>query len=97
MLPLLRPGDEILIDPRAYLAQPPHPDDMVWVADPRNAANMMVKRVLAVEPDGSLFIVGLNRAESTDSRHFGTVTPEQVAGRVTSLFSKVQKGISEEA
>ncbi len=87
MLPLLREGDEILIDPRAYVNAKIQPDDIVWVQDPRNRKNEMVKQVLTVEPSGQIFVVGLNRAESTDSRHFGTVSSVQILGKVTSQFS----------
>ncbi len=91
MLPLLHPGDEILIDPRAYTNAAIQPDEIVWVQDPRDVSNEMVKQVLAVEPSGVIFVVGINRAESTDSRHFGTVLPKHILGKVTSQFSKVQK------
>ena len=85
MFPLLKPGEEILVDPKAYLKIPPRVNDIVVAKHP--TANLrLVKRVVAVLEDGSCFLKGDNFLESTDSRSFGLVKPEQIIGRVTSRF-----------
>lgn len=85
MLPLLKPGEEILIDPRAYKRLFPRVNDIVVAKHPY-ADFRLVKRVVAVLEDGSCFLRGDNLLESTDSRSFGAVKLEQILGRVTSRF-----------
>jgi len=86
MRPLLKPGDEVLVNPGAYQQMPPTPGDIVVVQHPYRTDLRLVKRVAAVLADGSCVIYGDNPSESTDSRSFGAVVPEQILGRVTSRF-----------
>ncbi|NES85082.1 MAG: nickel-type superoxide dismutase maturation protease [Moorea sp. SIO2B7] len=84
MSPLLEPGDEILVDLRAYQQQLPCIGDLVVANHPYRQDFQLVKRVVLVFEDGSCFLKGDNSLESTDSRSFGTVTLDQILGRVTS-------------
>ncbi|MDJ1184312.1 nickel-type superoxide dismutase maturation protease [Roseofilum casamattae] len=86
MLPTLQPGDEVLVDRRAYWRSPPAIDDIVILQTPDRQDLWSIKRVTAVNPDGSCFVRGDNRAHSTDSRSFGWVPPTLLLGRVTSHF-----------
>ncbi len=86
MTPLLKPGDEVLINPGAYRRAPPKPGDIVVARHPYRADLRLVKRVASVLADGRCFIEGDNLSESTDSRSFGAVAFEQILGRVTSRF-----------
>ena len=85
MLPLLQPGDEVLVNPRAYRRQPPEPGDIVVARHP-NQDLKLVKRVVVVRDDGDCLLSGDNPAESSDSRQFGAVPPSCILGRVTCRF-----------
>ncbi|NEO51001.1 MAG: nickel-type superoxide dismutase maturation protease [Moorea sp. SIO4A3] len=86
MIPLLKPGEEILIDPRAYRHMPPKVGDIVVARHPYQNQLRLVKRVTLVLEDGRCFLQGDNRLESTDSRSFGLVDAQQIIGKVTSRF-----------
>ena len=86
MFPLLQPGNEILIDPHAYKKSLPKLNDIVVTKHPYKPEIIIVKRITAI--DGSdYFLTGDNLADSTDSRHWGSVKSEEILGRVTSHFS----------
>lgn len=87
MAPLLEPGDEVLIDPRAYRRMPPSRGDIVVVRHPYRIDLLLVKRVASVLENGDCRLEGDNPSESTDSRVFGPLPPEQIVGRVTSRFA----------
>jgi nickel-type superoxide dismutase maturation protease len=84
MLPLLQPGEEILVDCQAYQASSPQIGDLVVAIHPHHPQLQIVKRVALVLEDGSCFLKGDNSAASSDSRSFGTVNDKQILGRVTS-------------
>jgi nickel-type superoxide dismutase maturation protease len=86
MSPLLEPGDEVLVDMRAYKTRSPQGGDLVLLRHPYRPQLLLVKRVSRVEPDGRLRVAGDNPAESSDSRAFGALLPEQIVGQVTSRF-----------
>lgn len=86
MSPLMEPGDEVLVDPRAYRRTPPCPGDIVVARHPYRTDLRLVKRVVSVQQNGYCLLEGDNRSESTDSRIFGPLPPECILGRVTSRF-----------
>jgi nickel-type superoxide dismutase maturation protease len=86
MLPLLKPQEEVLIDPKIDPNQPPKAGEIVVAQHPTQNNLQLIKRVASVSEDGSLFLEGDNWKESTDSRTFGTVKLEQIVGRVTCRF-----------
>lgn len=86
MLPLLKPGEEVLIDPTAYRHQRPQPGQIVVAQHPYQPTIRLVKRITAVMEDNQYMLVGDNPTESTDSRIFGPVTDRHIIGRVTSRF-----------
>ena len=86
MLPLLKPGDEILVDCSSYRLSNPSIGDVVVVKSPENPNLNLVKRVVSIEPNGSCFLQGDNRSHSTDSWDFGWVESHLIVGRVTSRF-----------
>ena len=65
MIPNLKPGDEVLINPRAYRQQLPQIGDIVLARRPDREVVTMIKRVSAVQQDGRLLLVGDNPAAST--------------------------------
>lgn len=78
MVPTLHPGDRVV----AVRMLAPRVGDVAAVADPRVTSRLLVKRVVAVHPDGSVEVAGDNVAASTDSRAFGGVAAGSVTGRV---------------
>ncbi|RMH69514.1 MAG: nickel-type superoxide dismutase maturation protease [Gemmatimonadetes bacterium] len=86
MLPLLKPGDEVLVNPAAYRKHPPQAGDLVVAVHPRNPHQKIIKRITTISPQNTYFIQGDNPAESTDSRHFGAVPGDFIIGKVTCRF-----------
>lgn len=86
MFPLLQPGDEVLVNVRAYRQRPPQIGDVVMVQHPREEVRM-VKRVTAVLPNDTYYVEGDNPGQSSDSRTFGPLPRTCILGRVTSLFA----------
>ena len=86
MLPLLRPGDEILLDPNAYNKFLPKLNDLVVTVHPQQPDITIVKRVTAIDAEEKYFLTGDNLAHSTDSRHWGSVPLQDILGKVTSYF-----------
>ncbi len=87
MLPLLQPGEEILIAPHAYDKSQPKINDIVVVKHPLDRTLTIVKRVKAIASDGNYFLVGDNPTASTDSRHWGAISHQEILGKVTNRFS----------
>lgn len=86
MLPLLLPGDEVLVDRGAYRRSLPCQEDIVVIRSPKSPDILSIKRVTAVRQSGACFVRGDNPSQSTDSRVFGWVEPSLILGRVTSRF-----------
>lgn len=82
MLPLLAPGDELLIEPGRFA---PRIGDIVVLYHPLQPDLKIIKAIERVEGD-RVFVAGLNPAASTDSRHFGPVPTSALLGRATSRF-----------
>jgi nickel-type superoxide dismutase maturation protease len=86
MVPLLNPGDEVLINPRAYRRTPPQPGDIVAAQHPYRTDLRLIKRVVSVAENGYCVLEGDNAPASTDSRAFGPLPLDRIIGRVTSRF-----------
>lgn len=86
MLPLLEPGQEVLIDPAAYRHQLPQAGDIVVVVHPHRPQMRLIKRITTVLDDHRYVVEGDNPLASTDSRSFGPIRVDQIVGRVTSRF-----------
>ena len=79
MRPTLHPDHWIWV----ALTQPqlPNVDDLVMVTDPATPSRLLVKRVRS--KGQATFSVGSdNPLEGRDSRHFGSLSPEQLHGYV---------------
>ena len=86
MLPVLLPGNEVLVDPKAYKRAPPSPGDAIALISPNDSDLRLIKRVVSVRENGACFVLGDNPLQSTDSRSFGWVEPHLILGRVTCRF-----------
>lgn len=82
MFPLLKDGDEVLVDPRAYRQQRPRVGDIVIAQHPTQANLQIIKRVGEVMEDGRFHLKGDNPDQSSDS----IVPANLILGRVTSKF-----------
>ncbi len=86
MVPTLHDGDDILIrriSPSVGdVVVAPHPDP--------SRSTVMVKRLDAVLPDGSLVIRSDNADEGTDSRSFGPIAADSVMGVATLRLSSLR-------
>lgn len=86
MLPLLKPGEEVLIAPvkRKAEAIALKPGDLVVARHPFQPTLRLIKRVITVRDDGTYLLMGDNpeAGMSTDSRSFGAVSPSHILGRV---------------
>lgn len=82
MIPALEPGDWLIVERVRRSGRPIQPGDIVLAGDPREQARTLVKRVVRIDDGGFAWLEGDNPAESTDSRHFGPVGPEEILGRV---------------
>ena len=86
MVPLLQPGNEVLVNPRAYHRRSPQPGDLVLAEHPHRPGFRLVKRLVTVWESGDCILMGENIAESTDSRSFGAVPRHCILGQITSRF-----------
>ena len=86
MFPLLKAGEEVLVDTKAYHLCLPEIGDLVIAWHPQKENLRIIKRVVKVDEKGNCFLMGENSLESSDSRSFGLVSLQQVIGKVTSKF-----------
>jgi nickel-type superoxide dismutase maturation protease len=87
MLPTLRPGDRLRVDPGAYRRRPPRPGEVVVVADPERRVPRLLKRVAAVDArTGAVELRGDAPDGARDSRQFGAVPAAAIVGRVYRLY-----------
>ena len=85
MQPLLKAGDEVLVDPGAYRRSDPQVGEIVVARHPSRTDVRLIKRVAAVV-NNRYVLKGDNPAESTDSRSFGPVSAQHILGKVTHRF-----------
>lgn len=81
MFPILKEGQEVL----TFNWAKPKVGDIVVVKDQK------IKRVQKIM-GSKVYLVGDNRTESTDSRHFGPVDRSQVIGKVLYYFHGSKAG-----
>jgi nickel-type superoxide dismutase maturation protease len=83
MVPALLPGDRVLVvgGLGPILRPPIRVGAVVALIDPGDPGQIMVKRIAALE-EGGVVVRGDNESASTDSRHFGPVSPQALRGVV---------------
>ncbi len=86
MRPTLLPGDWLLVDPDAYRDHAPAVGQLVVLPDPRGAERLLVKRIVGILGDGRLELRGDAPEASTDSRTFGAVRADALAGRAWARY-----------
>ena len=78
MLPVLKTGDKVLVDPCATIAVA----DIVLADHPYKQNSRLIKRITEISASGDYFLAGDNPDESTDSRTFGPVRADTIIGKV---------------
>ena len=86
MFPLLKAGEEVLVDTKAYHCCLPEIGDLVVAWHPYQPNLRIIKRVVRVDENGECFLMGENSLESNDSRSFGCVSLQHIIGKLTSKF-----------
>ncbi len=86
MFPLLKAGEEVLVDTKAYHHSFPEIGDLVIAWHPNQPDLRIIKRVVKVDDKGNCFLIGEKSLESSDSRSFGLISSQQIIGKVTSKF-----------
>lgn len=88
MHPTLPERTTVLLDTAAYRHASPQIGDIVLAQHPFQPNNKMIKRITAVSEDGRFFLRGDNpdATETSDSRSFGAVRPDQILGKITHRF-----------
>jgi len=82
MLPTVEPGDIVLIDTKAYLKSTPQISDIVLARHPYKDLSI-IKRITDITPEGRLILRSDNPQVGSDSRQFGTISPQRLIGKVT--------------
>ena len=78
MLPTVKNGDTVLADPCADLLV----GDIVVVDHPYVRSLKLIKRVESIQSNGRYVLAGDNPEASTDSRSFGSVSKNDIKGKV---------------
>lgn len=86
MFPTLWQGQDILSFNWAYLGKKPKIGDIIVI---KYQGIEMVKRVKGLEGD-KVLVEGDNADQSTDSRHFGSISQNQIVGKVIYESSDIQ-------
>ena len=86
MSPTLDDGDFVIVDQHAYRRRAPAIGDIVLLRDPRVPDRELVKRVARIDAVRGIWVEGDNPEASTDSRDFGWIAPESIAGRVVARY-----------
>ncbi|MEO0539066.1 MAG: nickel-type superoxide dismutase maturation protease [Cyanobacteria bacterium P01_A01_bin.123] len=102
MLPLLKPGEEVLVAPVQWRRNQQDgiaptgqssgitldTGDLVVACHPFRPNLRLIKRVIAVRDDQTYLLMGDNpeAGASTDSRSFGAVPPSHILGKVICRF-----------
>lgn len=88
MSPLYSNGDVLWIDPFAYKKKLPKVGENVLCRHPYEKDRWLVKRIDAIDEKGCLFLMGINKNHSTDSRSFGMISSKLLAGKVVGIARK---------
>lgn len=104
MEPSLSHGDRVIVDIWTYRHRAPRPGELVLLRGPLPSRPFLVKRATAspsgadlrpldgLWPSGphqdGVWVVGDHPTGSTDSRHFGSVPPAEISGRILFRYWK---------
>ena len=82
MLPILKNGQQVIVEKFSYLFFNPKINDIVILKNPDNIN--IIKRITKKEGN-SYFVEGDNAKESADSRKFGFIQKKEILGKVIKM------------
>lgn len=85
MSPLFKDNDLVFVNPKAYKVHLPSVNDIVLVRHPYQKNTFLIKKVDNIDEKEKLFLLGINRNSSTDSRSFGRVSKKHIRGKVVGV------------
>lgn len=86
MEPSFSRGDKLLVSGLVYKFSKPKVNDVIVLKDPRDG-RLVLKRIRKIAEDVHV-VLGDNEKESTDSRVFGTVSSENIVGKVILRYKR---------
>lgn len=81
MLPELKDGDEVLVTPNETYQI----GDIIVAQHPFKQSVVLIKRISELD-ENSVYLIGDNPAESTDSRTLGKIPRKDILGKVIHLL-----------
>ena len=78
MSPTFENGDVVFLK----LTKKIEKNDIILAQHPFKKSVKVLKRITEISDDGKLNLIGDNPSESSDSRSFGLISPENVIGKV---------------
>jgi nickel-type superoxide dismutase maturation protease len=87
MVPTLEPGWFVLVDPSRRGV----PGDVVVAQHPGDPELVLIKRLAHRQDDDAVWLSSDNVGVGSDSRQFGPIAPDLVAGRVTLVLDEPRR------
>ena len=87
MEPTLKPGDYVIVNKLPYFFGKPSKGDIIVFKHPKIKNKFLVKRIIRVASN-KYFVIGDNKTQSTDSRRFGPIAKDLIAGK---MFIHIKK------
>ena len=84
MLPLLEPQDLVLVISGSTVSV----GDLIVLRHPFKLDVILIKYVAFINEHGSVYVLGVNLQESTDSRTIGWILPTLILGRICSRIRR---------
>lgn len=84
MMPLLKPGDQIMV--KKVKKDELSVNDIVIFKHPFDKKKKLVKQIDKIYDKNRLVVSGINKEDSLDSRSLGIINKKLIIGRLSSLF-----------
>ncbi len=82
MHPTLSSGDTVFVNPSAYSTSSPQVGEIVVAHHPYQRNLSIIKRIADITDERRLVLHSDNPKAGTDSRSFGTISPNRLIGKV---------------
>lgn len=79
MIPAFKPGDLVLVNKLSFLLKKPKIGDIIIFQD--SQGKYLIKRIEKIS-NNIIFVLGINKKKSIDSRRFGSILKKDIIGRV---------------